>query len=243
VRKLDRYLSVTRSALLFARHVVLIEGIAEAIIIPELARLACNGDEVKLRHLAATSFVAIDGVDFEPYLKLLLNGEAHRVDTVIVVTDGDPVTKPTPRRLGHLRKQRYVDMYPSEPRLEVFVGGTTLEAELFSMVGNEDLLKQAYLKMHPQSEAKWNGLFAEVGDDPAARATAFAKAIKRKTGDIDLGKGDFAQLVCEAIEERRTHDESATFDLPAYLKAAIDALMKDVPNVAQPKDADAPGTQ
>lgn len=242
VRKLDRYLSVTRSALLFARHVILIEGIAEAIVIPELARLECGGDQAKLRHVAGASFVAIDGVDFEPYLKLLLSGDAHRVDQVIVVTDGDPVTKPTSRNLGDQRKKRYLDLYPDEPRLEVFVGGTTLEAELFSMVGNEDLLKQAYLKMHPQSEAKWDGLFGQLGDDPVARAKAFAKAIKRKTGEIDLGKGDFAQLVCEAIASKHLVDSTATFDLPSYLAGAIDSLMTDVPIVAD-KDTDGNGTE
>ncbi|MDP7732824.1 ATP-dependent endonuclease [Mycobacterium sp. TY813] len=240
VRKLDRYLSVTRSAVLFARHVVLIEGIAEAIVLPELARLACDGDEIRLRHLAAASFVAIDGVDFEPYVKLLLNGPAHRVDKVIVVTDGDPVTKPTPRRLGDQRRKRYLELFPDEPRLEVFVGGTTLEAELFSMVANEELLKRAYLKMHPQSEDKWDELFSNLAKDIPTRATAFAKAIKRETGDIDLGKGDFAQLVCEAIAERREQDDSASFDIPAYLKGAINSLMADVAYlVADPENADA----
>jgi putative ATP-dependent endonuclease of the OLD family len=180
---------VTRSALLFARHVVLVEGIAEALVLPELARLRCRGEDTQLRHLAGVSFVGIDGVDFEPYLRLLLGGDAHRVDKVVVVTDGDPVTKPTPRNLGDERRERYLALYAEEPRLEVFVGGTTLEAELFSMVNNEQLLKQAFLTMHPRSENKWDNLFGYLGDDPTVRAEAFAKAIRTKDGDIDLGKG------------------------------------------------------
>lgn len=242
VRKLDRYLSVTRSALLFARHAVLVEGIAEAIIIPELARLACAGDEVKLRHLAATSFIAIDGVDFEPYLNLLLKGSAHRVDQVIVVTDGDPVDKPAPCKLGEQRRQRYLTAFPDEPRLEIFVGGTTLEAELFSMVANEALLKQAYLAMHPRSEDKWEQLFSKLGEDPAIRAKAFADAIKTKTGEIDLGKGDFAQLVCEAIAQSRGEDAEATFTPPSYLASVISALMNGVADTPGPGDSDADGT-
>jgi putative ATP-dependent endonuclease of OLD family len=216
--------------------VVLVEGIAEAIVIPELVRAQCGGDEAKLRHLAGTSFVAIDGVDFEPYLKLLLSGEAHRVDKVIVVTDGDPVTKPAPKRLGDERRKRYLEQFPDDDRLEVFVGGTTLEAELFSMVGNEDALKQAFVKMHPRSEDKWDGLFSKLGDDPVARAKAFASAIKTKDGDIDLGKGDFAQLVCEAIEAKKAEGDYE-FELPAYLKAAIEALMSDVPARDSAKDS------
>ena len=242
VRKLDRYLSVTRSALLFARHVVLVEGIAEALVLPELARLRCRGEDTQLRHLAGVSFVGIDGVDFEPYLRLLLGGDAHRVDKVVVVTDGDPVTKPTPRNLGDERRERYLALYPEEPRLEVFVGGTTLEAELFSMVNNEQLLKQAFLTMRPRSENKWDNLFGYLGDDPTVRAEAFAKAIRTKGGDIDLGKGDFAQLVCEAITAADFNGGSADFVVPPYLDAAIAAVMTDVP-VAEAKEADGDGPQ
>lgn len=231
VRKLNRYLSVTRSAMLFARHVVLVEGIAEALIIPELARLRFKGQDDKLRHLAGASFVAIDGVDFEPYLKLLLNGDAHRVDKVIVVTDGDPTTTEPSRRLGDERKTRYEKLFPDEPRLAVHVGGTTLEAELFAMVGNEDLLKRAFLKMHPQSEAKWDRLFGQLGDGAEERAATFAKAIRKKDGEIDLGKGDFAQLVCEAIT-KQSDAEEPNFELPRYLADSVDSLMEDVPNPA-----------
>lgn len=233
VRKLNRYLSVTRSALLFARHVVLVEGIAEALVIPELARLKYEGQDEHLRHLAGATFVAIDGVDFEPYLELLLTGTAQRVDKVIVVTDGDPTTADPSVRLGDNRKARYESLFPDEPRLAIHVGGTTLEAELFSMVGNEDLLKQAFLKMHPRSEEKWDRLFGALGDGIDERSAAFAKAIKKKDGEIDLGKGDFAQLVCEAIGDPERRDD---FDLPTYLGDAIISLMEDVPDPVPPEE-------
>lgn len=233
VRKLNRYLSVTRSALLFARHIVLVEGIAEALVIPELARLKHEGQDEHLRHLAGATFVAIDGVDFEPYLKLLLTGTAQRVDKVIVVTDGDPTNADPLVRLGDNRKARYESLFPDEPRLAIHVGGTTLEAELFSMVGNEDLLKQAFLKMHPRSEEKWDRLFGALGDGIDERSAAFAKAIKKKDGEIDLGKGDFAQLVCEAIGDPERRDD---FELPTYLGDAISSLMEDVPDPVPPEE-------
>ena len=111
----------------------------------------------------------------------------------------------------------------------MFVGETTLEAELFSMVDNESSLKAAYLKMHPKSEAKWDGLFGGLGEDPSTRARAFAKAINRKRGEIDLGKGDFAQLVCEAITADKAESDDTTFTTPPYLRDAIESLMRDVP--------------
>jgi len=217
-----------------------VEGIAEALVLPELARLQYRGQETQRRHLAGVSFVGIDGVDFEPYLKLLLGGDARRVDKVVVVTDGDPVTKPTPRNLGDERRQRYLALYPEDARLEVFVGGTTLEAELFSMVNNEQLLKKAFLTMHPRSEKKWDDLFGGLGNDPMVRATAFAKAIRTKDGEIDLGKGDFAQLVCEAIApvDDDGDDDEPVFVVPPYLNSAIAAVMTGVPGT-DAKEADA----
>lgn len=237
VRKLDRYLSVTRSALLFGRHVVLVEGIAEAIIIPEFARLMCAEDKDKLRHLAGVTFVGIDGVDFEPYLKLLLIGPS-RVDKVIVITDGDP-SKKTGKLKGIERRERYQKAFPGDSRLEIFVGGNTLEAELFSFVDNEPLLKKAYLDMHPRSEQKWDDLFSTLGSNPKERAEAFAKAIKKKDGEIDLGKGDFAQLVCEA-SATRVAEGGNPFAIPEYLADAITSLLQAVDSTgdtAQPAGA------
>ncbi|MFT3927846.1 MAG: AAA family ATPase [Myxococcales bacterium] len=92
LRKIDRYLDVTKSTLLFGRKVLLVEGIAEALLIPVLAELVLTPAE--MASFRAVSVVAIDGVDFEPYVRLLLTapkGTANSIaDRVVVVTDEDP---------------------------------------------------------------------------------------------------------------------------------------------------------
>lgn len=94
-RKVDRYLDVTKAALLFGGRVLLVEGIAEALLLPAIAKhhtLKDNPDQLRL--FRSTVFVPIDGVDFSPYATLLLtavNG-ARIADRVVILTDGDKGT-------------------------------------------------------------------------------------------------------------------------------------------------------
>jgi putative ATP-dependent endonuclease of OLD family len=94
-RKVDRYLDVTKTALLFGGRVLLLEGIAEALLLPVIAKYhTLKNHPDKLRLFMSTVFVPIDGVDFAPYATLLLtsvNG-ARIADRVIILTDGDKGT-------------------------------------------------------------------------------------------------------------------------------------------------------
>lgn len=91
-RKVDRYLDVTRASLLFARQVILVEGIAEALLLRTLAEKvvfpsaedadADTGD-LNRRHreqFRAISIVPVGGVDFRPYVQLLLCEQGPLVD-------------------------------------------------------------------------------------------------------------------------------------------------------------------
>ncbi len=94
-RKVDRYLDVTKAALLFGGRVLLVEGIAEALLIPTIAKKLILLDQTeKLSRFKSTVFVPIDGVDFEPYVRLLLTtiNNARIADRVVVITDGDKTT-------------------------------------------------------------------------------------------------------------------------------------------------------
>jgi putative ATP-dependent endonuclease of OLD family len=94
-RKIDRYIDVTKAALLFGGRVLLVEGIAEALLLPVIAihhTLRHRHDSLRL--FRSATFVAIDGVDFSPYVKLLLTpvGGVRIADRVVIVTDGDKST-------------------------------------------------------------------------------------------------------------------------------------------------------
>ncbi|WP_146101407.1 TOPRIM nucleotidyl transferase/hydrolase domain-containing protein [Bradyrhizobium sp. AC87j1] len=90
-RRADRYLDVTKSAFLFGGRVLLVEGIAEALLLPAMAKkIVLKGDADKLRLFRSAAFVLIKGIDFQPYAKLLLSplNEVRIADRLVVVTDG-----------------------------------------------------------------------------------------------------------------------------------------------------------
>jgi putative ATP-dependent endonuclease of the OLD family len=94
-RKVDRYLDVTKAAMLFGGRVLLVEGIAEALLLPAIAKHHILKDHPdKLRLFRSAVFVPIGGVDFSPYATLLLTsvGGARIADRVVILTDGDKGT-------------------------------------------------------------------------------------------------------------------------------------------------------
>jgi putative ATP-dependent endonuclease of OLD family len=216
-RKVDRYLDVTKSALLFGGRVLLVEGIAEALLLPVIAKKhVLNGDQEKFRIFRSAVFVPIEGVDFACYLNLLLTPYNHiRIaDRVVVITDGDRTNEisgvATP---GERRKTEYEKLAKEHGATNHFtavINMYSLETELVN-AGNADLMKLVYLKLHKNSEAKWNVALALSGDDKA-------KAIQ---GLFDnTPKGDFAQILAESIEDAKT------FSVPTYIRTAIKALVQ-----------------
>ncbi|AQA09158.1 ATP-dependent nuclease [Streptomyces malaysiensis] len=101
--KLDRYLDITKSAMLFGTRVILVEGLAEALLMPAFAELVLSALPQEERRRAkavfrGTCIVAVDGVDFKPYMRALLAGvgDIRIADRVVLITDQDPRKKKTP---------------------------------------------------------------------------------------------------------------------------------------------------
>ena len=91
-RKIDRYLDVTKASLLFGSRILLVEGLAEALLMPAFA--ACVLNEEEIARFRSAALLAIDGVDFEPYVRLLLTGvgqpPTRLAEKVVILTDEDP---------------------------------------------------------------------------------------------------------------------------------------------------------
>ncbi len=216
-RKIDRYLDVTKSAFLFGGRVLLVEGIAEALLLPVMAKkIVLTDDADKLRLFRSAVFVPIDGVDFQPYAKLLLSpfNEVRIADRLVVLTDGDAgevaegAMTPGAGRKRDL--EAMVAGLGAGDLLEVVINDYSLETELVR-AGNAALLKEVYVKLHPRSADKWDAAVAQAG---AAQAVAIQQLFEATR------KGDFAQLIAEEINNGKA------FTVPAYLKAAIEALVK-----------------
>jgi putative ATP-dependent endonuclease of OLD family len=215
-RKVDRYLDVTKSALLFGGRVLLVEGIAEALLLPVIAKKIVLKDDVdKLRLFRSAVFVPIDGVDFEPYAKLLLtpHEDVRIADRLVVLTDGDGGDAEDGAEIPGAARKRKLDAavaaLGAADLLDVVINHYSLETELVR-AGNADLLKQVYLEFHKQSATKWDAAVAQSGK---AQALAIQKLFETTR------KGDFAQVLAEEINSGKA------FKVPAYLKTAIEKLV------------------
>jgi putative ATP-dependent endonuclease of OLD family len=208
LKKIGRYLDVTRSALLFGHRAVLVEGIAEALLLPSIAEhIVLANDPEGLKRFKGTLTTAIEGVDFEPYILLLLkpSEDGSRIaDRVIVITDGDPGLEGD--RKGHLEK--IAKDIGAGTALTIQVNKSTLEQELFA-AGNESLLKSSYLELHSKSEEKW--ISAIEAKAEADRPAAFLSLL----ADSRTRKGDLAQELARQIEAGQV------FNVPVYLIEAI----------------------
>jgi len=216
-RKIDRYLDVTKSALLFGGRVLLVEGIAEALLLPIIAKQYVLKDKQdSLRIFRSAVFVPIDGTDFMPYAKVLLtpfNG-ARIADRLVILTDGDKtVAGEGQDPPGNRRKTELAALAVAagaSPILDVVVNTYSLEPELVG-AGNAPLLKTVYLTLHPQSEVKWDAAISKAGDEQA-----------RAIQDLfsDTRKGDFAHVLADKIAA------GASFIVPPYIRQAIEALVR-----------------
>ena len=235
-RKIDRYLDVTKAALLFGGRVLLVEGIAEALLLPVIAEhFTLKGQPDKLRLFRSAVFVPIDGVDFMPYANLLTRqiNEARIAERVVVMTDGDHGVSeseedadPTagegdgvgPEDIGEKifpgeRRKRALDALAKTNGAEGVLSAVTsrysLESELLE-AGNGAILRDAYVRLHKRSGRKWDTAAALKGD---ARAKAIQEIFK------DARKGDFAQALADLIE--KVGQNQHTFFVPKYISDTI----------------------
>lgn len=214
-RKVDRYIDVTRAAFLFGGRVLLLEGVAELLLLPIFARQQFATQPELLRHFRSAVFVPIDGVDFEPYAKLLLTPHdgVRIADRLVVMTDGDGYhLAPGEKSPGALRVESLNALALGANSDSVFEGvcsDYSLEAELVR-AGNAALLREAYLELHPKSAAKWDEAAAKTGDDQAQGFKTLFEGVR---------KGDFAQTLA------RLAGEGKSIVIPPYVARALAALV------------------
>jgi len=85
---LEKYLDITKSQMLFAKGILLVEGISEALLVPELARLL---DRPLDKY--AVELVNVDSVAFKPFVNLLSTVNADQCfEKVAIITDDDRCT-------------------------------------------------------------------------------------------------------------------------------------------------------
>lgn len=121
-RDIERYLDATRAEIVFARRALLVEGYAEQVLIPALARgLGFDLDK------AGITVCAINGTHFASYARFC----AALAIPWAIITDGDPADGGTLR--GERRGadlQTALEQAGTLPESGIFIGTQTFEYDL-----------------------------------------------------------------------------------------------------------------
>lgn len=222
---LERYLDATRSTLLFARKVILVEGPAELFLLAPLVKtvLGKNLDE------EGVSVIPIHGAHFEPYMKLF--GPAAIEKKCSILTDGDsqndeaePDIDPedeadapaTPVAVGPNRIDKLKAL--ENTFLKVFIGDTTFEMELTD-VGTLGMFSAACEEVGAPRIAKiLKKLEADIGAAASLTPDQGDKLKRAKKYVLNTSKrfqkGRFAQIVSKHVHLAKS--------LPDYIKRAVD---------------------
>lgn len=213
-RDLERYLDATRSTLLFARKVILVEGPAELFLIPALVHKVMGID----LELLGVSVIPIYGVHFEVYARLF--GEETLPKRCAIIADGDlrpsDATEeegededPTPEKDLKALENNYV---------RTFQCRTTFERELALDGLYEMLAKSAEECGYPRASKRileMRGRMEKL--KPAERAklhqglaTLILNTAKR------VGKARFAQVASRHVDIAE--------GIPPYIQEAVEWL-------------------
>jgi len=225
---IERYLTATRSELLFANGVIFVEGDAEEVLLPGFAQaIGINLDELGI------TVCNVAGVNFEPYVKLA----ASLGLPFSVITDWDPLdgtkqplgktrsiniwaafcsVKPealkfTPENIEWLNSNGFEQCDPVFRRMGVFLNAQTFEVAVANTTGLKDSLldildEQGFGALRSSRIASWR---AGQNPDPTQLLSMIS----------DIGKGRLAA---------KLKNKSPGLAPPDYITAAIQYVVSNV---------------
>lgn len=185
-KKLQRFLDATRAEVFFARRILMVEGIAEALLVPVLTRIA--GGNLKD---STVTILNTDGLNFNAFLPLF--GVGRLGLPVAILTDGDDdARRGTPSATAAGLKAREKDI----PNLRVDFSEITFEHELARSPVLLPFLVESFRRLRPQLG---NSLKATL--DRLATAEEKADAFLAELLRSGTSKGEFAQELAGLLEE------------------------------------------
>lgn len=224
IRKINQYLDATRSELLFARRIILVEGISEAVLLPAIAERVLDDEPQQLRKFKSCTTIIVGSVDFDPYIKLLTHSSSNQqsiVEKLVLLTDEDP-------NMGESANSATRGSECEEnDRFRRVVSPWTLEVSLLGDANeNSELLKIAYLQQHPKSEAKWGKFIA--GEDPQREMYKMMGKNQSAKNSLSIQKGRFAHDLAILLRERTPDDSfKHRFKCPEHLIKLINFIASD----------------
>jgi putative ATP-dependent endonuclease of OLD family len=227
-RQLERMLDITKSTLFFSKAMILVEGISEALLVPQLAKI--HGVDLVKEHI---SVLPICGVAFETFLKIL-KPEALGIP-VAIITDGDPLVdadapwrdqRPeADPRTGEFvpsgRTQNVVSLFSGSRTVGVFPSRVTLEYDLAAAdENNAVILATVWERQFSRTPGTLNRGIVESIHGKEERALEVWRGVCRanSTGS----KAELAHMLAAELETPSSG--MGGFVVPAYIQEALDFL-------------------
>ncbi len=213
IKDLERYLDATKSNLLFARKVMLVEGPTELFLIPAMVKAALGIDLER----EGISIVAIYGVHFRSYSKLFRAGCLPK--KCAIVADADLTPSDAIDDSGELPEKPELSELEG-PFVKVFLGATTFEREITSSANFDFLATTATdLGAVRIAAALSEASIADIlGDQTEEQKAAVLTGLKDSVLSTAkrFGKARFAQVAARNVTEG--------CELPSYIVDALDWL-------------------
>lgn len=215
--RIQQYLNATRSELFFARHLLLVEGDSELLLMNELGR-HCGVDVAG----AGISVVSVNGLNFALFLPFVA-GDALGIP-VAILTDGDRKAAATEQDDGDDDGSAYaknlVSSVEADDFVEVFVASVTFEVELGQSPANREVMLRAL------SGIVGSRMFANiVGALPAIEDAAWPAEFYNQTfRQRRVSKARFAHELATLISCM----DVGGFNVPEYISLALKHVLRDL---------------
>lgn len=137
----ERFLDATMSNMLFAQKIILVEGIAEQLLMPTIARYVNKEQQLEDHHIEVSN---IGGRYFDHFLKLFDSLQEYTIHKkVVCITDRDPVRK----KIGSSNfKKCYPFEYNMEPAIFEYQDHATDKISLYKSHPNIRFFSQDEIK-------------------------------------------------------------------------------------------------
>jgi putative ATP-dependent endonuclease of OLD family len=225
---LDRWLDATKSNLLFARGVILVEGIAEAMLLPVLARIVLYNKENLPDSLenAGVSVINMNGMYFKHFMQLFVDldtgGRASIPIRCAGVTDNDPPkqSQPTPSHQidGCNSALALQEVINASNNARLYAGLLkTFEYDLAMEGSNLRVMSQVALTLIT-TDGPVRNMYMSYCDRDWEKETDQEKAEAAWFLLQRIDKGEFAQALASHLEHGLS--DNSLF-VPDYLRKAV----------------------
>lgn len=214
---IERYLDAKRNVLLFSKGVLLVEGDAEEILIPNLVKIAfgVSIDEIGigLVNIGSTAFEYVaslfDDLRVQRYCAIITDLDKQAVDST------SDFYSNTAEKKGEERKNKLDRLYKTNPWINIFYAEHTFEIELLKLCNNYEYFASAIDQIYVQEKTIKDYKTALKNKDRQANALLFL--LEKE------GKGWFATILSGEID--------CNIEIPNYIMEALAFASQETMNL------------